>query len=155
AVIAAAMWWLQRRITRWTDYRLRMTNGLVERMVGHRTRMAQEGPVGRHRAEDAELELYLAESRRVDGVARVVQGLPSRGWLLAAFAMLLPALWAGEADTAALLIGIAGLFQAQSAFADIAGAMSSMLQLVVAWQRSGELFKAAATEEPHGLPAAA
>lgn len=153
--VALAMRWLHRHNRRWTDARLEMTNGLVERMVGHRTRMAQEGPAGRHRAEDAELELYLAESRRVDGLARLIQGLPSRGWLLAGFLMLLPALWAGEADTRLLLIAIGGLFQAQSAFADIAAAVSSALQLSVAWQRAGELFRVAAADEPHGLPAAA
>lgn len=153
-VIAGAMVALNRRSRRWVDYRLGMTNRLVERMVGHRTRMAQEPHDGRHKPEDAELELYVAESREMDGVARFVQGLPSRGWLLLGFLLLLPALWAGGAETGALLIAIGGLFQAQSAFGDIAGAISSVLNLRVAWSRAGELFRAAARQDPQGLPAA-
>jgi ATP-binding cassette subfamily B protein len=153
-VIAVAMFALNRRARRWVDFRLVMTNGLVERMVGHRTRMAQERHDGRHKGEDAELELYLAESRRMDSLARVLQGLPSRGWLLLGFVFLLPSLWNGTADTGLLLVAIGGLFQAQSAFSDIAGAISNLLNLTVAWERAGELFVAAAVQEPHGLPAA-
>lgn len=154
-VVIGALVLLHRRTRAWVDYRLGMTNGLVERMVGHRTRMAQERQAGRHRGEDAELELYHARSRDMDRVARIVQGLPSRGWLLAGFVMLLPSLWAGGVDARALLIAIAGMFQAQSAFADVAQTVSGMLDLSVAWERTRPLFEAAARREPHGLPAAA
>jgi ATP-binding cassette subfamily B protein len=153
-VIAVAMVALNKRSRRWIDFRLGMTNRLVERMVGHRTRMAQERHDGRHKPEDAELELYLAESRGMDALARVLQGLPSRGWLLLGFLFLLPSLWSGTAEVGALLVAIGGLFQAQSAFSDIAGSIAGLLNLTVAWSRAGMLFKAAATQEPHGLPAA-
>ncbi len=153
-VIAVSMIALNRRTQRWIDFRVTMTNGLVERMLGHRTRMAQERHEGRHKHEDAELELYLAESRRMDGLSRLLQGLPSRGWLLLGFVALLPALWNGVTEPALLLIAIGGLFQAQSAFSDIASTVSSLLNLTVAWDRAGSLFRAATVEDPHGLPAA-
>jgi len=153
-VIALAVFAMNKRTRRWIDCRLKMTNGLVERMVGHRTRMAQERRDRLHRLEDEELELYLAESRRMDALARTLQGLPSRGWLLLGFLTLLPSLWAGRADTALLLIAIGGMFQAQSAFGDIADVISNFLNLAVAWDRAGDLFKAASVQEPHGLPAA-
>lgn len=154
-VISGAMVAMNRRQRRWVNFRLAMTNHLVERMVGHRTRMAQERHDGRHKPEDAELELYLAESRSMDSLSRIIQGLPARGWLLLGFLALLPALWNGTASTGDLLIAIGGLFQAQSAFSDIASAVASTLNLSVAWERAGDLFKAAAKQEPHGLPSAA
>jgi ATP-binding cassette subfamily B protein len=153
-VIGFAMAFMQKRTRRWIDFRLTMTNHLVERMVGHRTRMVQERAEARHQPEDAELELYLAESRRLDAVARLIQALPSRGWLLMGFVLLLPALWNGNATAGTLLVAIGGLFVAQSAFGDISAAVGSTLNLTVAWERAGVLFKAAATEEPYGLPAA-
>src|SRR6185436_8383868 len=36
----------------WTDTRLMMTNDLIERMVGHRTRLAQQSPALWHDGED-------------------------------------------------------------------------------------------------------
>ncbi len=155
AVLTAALFAMNARTKKWIESRLVMTNGLVERMVGHRTRMAQEKIAGRHKPEDVELELYLAESRRNDSLARYIQGLPSRGWLLLGFAVLLAPLWEGTADTASLLVSIGGLFVAQSAFGDIAGAVTSALNLSVAWGRSSALFEASALDEPHGLPSAA
>ncbi len=153
-VVALGLVALNRRTKRWVDFRVGMTNRLVERMVGHRTRMAQEPVAARHKDEDGELELYHATSREMDRMARLVQGLPSRGWLLAGFVALLPALWQGNVDPRVLLVAIAGLFQAQSAFADVSATVTNMLNLVVAWNRTRPLFEAAAREEPYGLPAA-
>jgi ATP-binding cassette subfamily B protein len=116
--------------------------------------MAQERHEGRHKPEDAELELYLSESRSLDGISRLVQGLPSRGWLLLGFLLLLPSLWNGSADVGLLLVAIGGLFQAQSAFGDVASTVGSLMNLTVAWERAGDLFRAAAVQEPHGLPSA-
>jgi len=52
-----------RRRQRWTAARLSMTNDLTERMVGHRTRLAQEARQKWHEGEDEELERYLELSR--------------------------------------------------------------------------------------------
>jgi ATP-binding cassette subfamily B protein len=49
----------------WTEARLAMTHALVERMVGHRTRLAQESPRTWHAGEDQDLSVYLALSRRL------------------------------------------------------------------------------------------
>jgi len=43
----------------WTGARLSMTHDLIERMVGHRTRLAQEPAGSWHAGEDQELVRYL------------------------------------------------------------------------------------------------
>jgi len=48
-----------RRREQWTEARRRMTQDLVERMVGHRTRLAQEPASHWHNGEDELLERYF------------------------------------------------------------------------------------------------
>ena len=55
----------------WTLTRLDMTHQLIECMVGHRTRLAQESPARRDAREDQIIQDYLRVSRGMDnsGVA--------------------------------------------------------------------------------------
>ncbi len=73
-----------RRREGWTEIRLVLTNNLVESMVGHRTRIAQEGWEHLHEGEDRELDRYFEESRKLDGTAVLLQAFLSRGSLLKA-----------------------------------------------------------------------
>jgi ATP-binding cassette subfamily B protein len=50
----------------WTDLRLSMTHDLVQRMVGHRTRSAQEPERSWHDGEDQALERYIHASLGLD-----------------------------------------------------------------------------------------
>ena len=59
-------WHCLRQRRDWTAARLTMTHALVERLVGHRTRLAQESPERWHIGEDQELAAYLAASHRLD-----------------------------------------------------------------------------------------
>ena len=52
----------------WITIYREMTNDLVERMVGHRTRLAQEDREHWHDEEDAILERYLKLSERLDRI---------------------------------------------------------------------------------------
>lgn len=54
---------------RWTAARLGLTNDLVERMVGHRTRLAQEPREYWHAGEDQALERSFALAKETDGTA--------------------------------------------------------------------------------------
>ena len=86
-------WQYARRRARWTGRRLEMTHDLVERMTGHRTRLAQSSPDRWHEGEDEALDRYLA-SVRVDGPRRraAVAAVP-RGWLLLGLAGLARRSW--------------------------------------------------------------
>src|SRR6185312_4220761 len=57
---------LYRRRHRWAAERLNLTNDLVERMVGHRTRLAQEARRDWNEGEDEALARYLGVSADLD-----------------------------------------------------------------------------------------
>src|SRR5262249_25354096 len=68
--LAVALGWLHfRRRRTWTQTRLALTNDLIERMVGHRTRLAQERVEGWHTGEDRAVEGYLAHATATDRAA--------------------------------------------------------------------------------------
>src|SRR5499426_2114447 len=71
-----------RRRLDWTETREAMTNDLVERMVGHRTRLAQESREHWHEGEDRAVESYLTKSQEVDR-SDVSQTMAPRVWLAA------------------------------------------------------------------------
>ena len=66
---ALTLWGGWRRIQsrqRWNDSRVGMTNDSIERMVGHRTRLAQEARERWHQGEDQALERYQRASEDLD-----------------------------------------------------------------------------------------
>jgi ATP-binding cassette subfamily B protein len=69
ALALALSWRYFRKSRAWTEGRLSMTHELVERMVGHRTRLAQEDREGWHEEEDQALDRYLTSSSEVDRAA--------------------------------------------------------------------------------------
>lgn len=135
----------------WTNTRLSMTNKLVERMLGHRTRAVQDSPRNRHAAEDDELENYVASSKGLDQIQALLSGLPSRGWLAIGFISMIPALLQTKAEPVAILITVGGLMSAQGTFGALSGAVQGLLSFGVAWKSVGPLFKAAKLPKG-GLP---
>lgn len=140
-----------KRNAKWTETRLSMTNRLVERMLGHRTRAVQESPRSRHAAEDDELENYVAASQGLDRIQALLAGLPSRGWLAIGFISMIPALLQSRADASSILITVGGLMSAQGAFAGLSDTVQGLLSFGVAWKSVGPLF-AAARLPKGGLP---
>jgi ATP-binding cassette subfamily B protein len=128
----------------WTLTRLDMTHQLIERMVGHRTRLAQEWPARRDAQEDQVMKDYLHVSRRMDvsGVA-VFAGVPG-GWGLIGLLGLAPAFVSGTASAAGLAIAFGGLLLASRAFTGIAGGMSALAGALIAWRQVGPMFHAGA-----------
>ena len=136
---------------RWTAARLTMTHDLVERMVGHRTRLAQEPREQWHRSEDQQLEHYQEISRGVDRKAVALTALVPRGWLILGTAALAPAFVAGSSP-AALALGVAGLLLSYRAFRRLASGLWSLSEAAIAAQQVAPLFKAAARPQPTGSP---
>ena len=136
---------------RWTQQRLTMTHDLVERMVGHRTRLAQEQAEHWHEAEDQTLERYLEQSRALDGAAVYLEGWVPRGWLVLGILCLFPAFARGDSATA-LAIGIGGTLLAYRALRRLTASLSRLATAAIACQNVANLFRAAADAEPHGPP---
>ncbi|HVF89221.1 MAG TPA: ABC transporter ATP-binding protein [Blastocatellia bacterium] len=154
ALTGAVAWRYFGRRRQWTETRLGMTNDLIERMVGHRTRIAQERRVQWHEGEDQVLDRYLSQSYSMDRVA-VVQSALARGWLVAGVAGLIPAfIWAGSSP-AQIAISLGGIALASRAFIKLVASLSSLLGVAIAWQKVAPLFQAAGRRKKIAPPSTA
>jgi ATP-binding cassette subfamily B protein len=125
-----------------------MTNDLVERMVGHRTRLAQEDPAAWHEDEDRELDRYLHLSERVDRAGRLLAAIP-RGWMvigLAEIALMLIAT-EREASIIAVAIGLGGVLLALQALTSVVAGVQNVVAVTQAWDQVAPLFNAATRRE--------
>lgn len=129
---------------RWTGSRLEMTHDLVERMVGHRTRLAQERPEFLHEREDQALEDYLALSSSMDRGSMLLSAFLARGWLVAGIAGLAPAFVSGQSSVALIAVGVGGVLLASQAFNTLSVSMFQLCNAAVAWGKAKPLFEAAA-----------
>lgn len=122
----------------WTDARLGMTHALVERMTGHRTRLAQEAPERRHEGEAESLASYEASSTRMDGAATLLSAIP-RAWLVTGACVMAPVFGSGGAAVAigGVLLAFRALQRGVAGLADLATA-------AIAWREVAPLFRAAA-----------
>ena len=128
----------------WTRERMSMTHALVERMVGHTTRLAQEAPGGWHQREDRSTAAYLRRSRELDRVATLVDIFARRGWIFVGFIGLGSALLSGPASTSLLAVTFGGLLLARTGFASLASGLSELIDLAIAWREVRPLVHAGA-----------
>ncbi len=148
--LAVVLGWIHfRRRRDWTTARLDMTNDLIERMVGHRTRLAQEAPARWHDGEDQAVEHYLSQSATMDRAA-VMQSAVARGWLFVALLGLSPAFVSAAVAPAALAVSLGGMLLAYRALAKLAASLSSLLSAGIAWRQVAPLIEAAGRCEEAG-----
>lgn len=151
--IGMMAWRYYRRRRQWTDSRLDMTHDLVERMVGQRTRLAQEAPDQRHQDEDQALVHYLIDSHYLDQTTPLLTTLASRGWLVLGLIGLAPAFING-AEMVGLAVGLGGVLLAFQAFRTLTESLSALSGAAIAWRQVAQLFHAAARAEAAGSAAA-
>jgi ATP-binding cassette subfamily B protein len=150
---AVISWRFFLRRRTWTASRLEMTHSLVEQMVGHRTRTAQQRPESWHEEEDGTLEQYVNESKGMDRATVWLQAAAPRGWLLLAILALSPAFVSGDASTPTLAVAIGGILLAFRAFRRLATGMSHLAGAAIAWTQAAPIFHAAARPLVIGSPA--
>lgn len=148
---AGVTWMCYRRRRDWTAARLNMTNDLTERMVGHRTRLAQEAPEHWHDGEDQSAERYLLHSMALDR-ASVWLSLIGRSWIVMSLLLLASAFVAGTAGTAALAVSVGGILLAYRALVRFTSGLSSLLGAAIAWRQVKPLLDAASQEESNATP---
>lgn len=134
AVFALLLVYLRRR-RQWTGDRLEMTHDLIERIVGHRTRIVQETPERWHAGEDEALEEYFLVSRRMDHVAAILNALAARGLVLACLLALASAVVGGSASTSSIAITLGGALIAGEAVRKIVASFLQLADSWIAWQR--------------------
>jgi ATP-binding cassette subfamily B protein len=135
----------------WTDARLGHTRALVERLLGHRTRLAQEAPESWHAGEDGLLESYLDHSRAMDRTGVVLEAVVVRGWLVAALLALVPAV-VGSGLGEGLAVAVGGVLLGDRALRRFSTGLTSIADAALAWRVVGPLFRAARDTAVPGVP---
>jgi ATP-binding cassette, subfamily B, bacterial len=134
----------------WTTDRFAMSEHLLESMVGHRTRLAQQPEEEWHRSEDEALDHFIARGDAMDRASIWLSVVP-RSWLVVALAALIPAL-ANDASAASLAISIGGSLLAYRALQRLVGGFSNLAGAVISAHSISGLSAAASRHEQAGLP---
>ncbi|WP_444907207.1 ATP-binding cassette domain-containing protein [Microbulbifer sp. SSSA008] len=124
----------------WTAQRLSMTHRLIEKMIGHRTRLVQQASNEWHRGEDSELNNYFESSLRMDNsMARLVALLP-RLWFLLGIVGFAPIFITGDASNSQIAITFGGILIGYRAVLKCMSGFNNALGTVVSWEKVNELF---------------
>lgn len=124
-----------------THHRLALTEGLVETMLGQRTRLAQSPQAEWHLSEDATIVLYLHLLQRADEAAALLVSLMPRGWLvLAALGLTLRIVH--QVALSELVGAVGGSLFAYAALRSLGGALPQLGEALIAWREVRPLFEA-------------
>ncbi|MGH7598908.1 MAG: ATP-binding cassette domain-containing protein [bacterium] len=140
-------WYFLRARERWTSSRLDITHDLVERMVGHRTRIVQEPSARWHEVEDKELESYLERCLNMDRKGIVPMALAARGWMVIGLLGLAPSFIGGQNSPVLLAVGLGGILLAYRALLKLTSSLSLLAGAVIAWKQLAIFFQAAAKSQ--------
>jgi ATP-binding cassette, subfamily B, bacterial len=151
ALTAAIAVWNIRVRANWTQTRLDMTHRLVEKMSGHRTRLAQQSPVDWHDEEDTDSAGYLAESRRLDRTSAWLSAAVPRGYLAVAVLAFAPAFVGSSIAPAQLAITIGAILFSYAALVRLAFGCTRLGTAWVSWCCVRPLFDAAARAVEPGI----
>jgi len=116
AVLARRHYLAQRR---WSVSRIEITHDLLERMLGHRTRLAQLPLERWHDGEDRRLSDYAETSRVMDHRTMHLSAILRDGWLVLALLALVPGFASGTIPASALAVSAGGILLALRAFDEI------------------------------------
>lgn len=147
ALTFAIGWNYYRTKRAWVINYRQLTNRLVERLIGHRTRLAQQDPRAWHAGEDAELERYVNLTTRFDSSFVPVGPLPWL-WMIASLAGLLPAFLTGAVTVTSLAIALGGILLAFNALTMIVNGISTLVNSMIASEQVLPLFEAASRYAP-------
>lgn len=140
----------------WIATRFEMTHDLVEAMVGHRTRLAQQPRAEWHEFEDQALNRYFDRSRTLDCAAAWLMAAMPRAWLIVGLASLAPAVIAGDHSVSAMAALLGAILLAYTALRRLAASSTEIAAVFNAWKRIASLFKSASRVANRGsIPSAA
>lgn len=127
----------------WSREYREMTSDLVERMVGHRTRLAQESGAEWHKSEDQLLSRYLQRQLMLDQIEVQLKALVPRGWMVCGVGGLLYAIIFTQPTTTEVAISLGGILFAFQALTTIVLGIKSITSTYLAWQEIRTIFEAA------------
>jgi ATP-binding cassette subfamily B protein len=142
-------WCFFKRLQEWTGARLHMTQDLVERMVGHRTRLAQEPGSRWHEGEDELLERYLVLSSRMDRTGLALSAVP-RCWMMLGMVALGPSFVTAQSSPGMLAVGLGAILLSFGALAKLTSTFAYVAGAAIAWKQVKPLLEAAQRPEAVG-----
>jgi ATP-binding cassette subfamily B protein len=154
-VVGVLEWRTYRARQCWTASRLILTNDLVEKMMGHRTRLVQQSLESWHEDEDPRVAEYLDASSAMDRRMAWAEAIAVRGWLVVGMVALMPAFTWGRPSRGAVAIAVGGVLLGAEALRKFAVGFTDLASAGIAWQRIRELLAAAAHQPRHALRGAA
>ena len=143
-----------RRYQSWTEFRLSLTHDLVEAMLGHKTRLAQQPKADWHKAEDESHAEYFDLSRCLDRTGQLLLSFIPRGWLAVGLGCLIPSIVSHASSTSGIAVLLGGVLLSYSAITRLTRSFSEMAAAGVAWKRVAPLFHAAGRTESRGVAGA-
>ncbi|MCI5121779.1 MAG: ATP-binding cassette domain-containing protein, partial [Candidatus Electrothrix sp. AUS4] len=133
-----------RRMQEWGNHYRLMTCDLVERMAGHRTRLAQELPDNRHVDEDRELDRYLAVSKKLDNIQVLMESVAGgRGWIPMSLLGILLLFFTSGMGIAPLAVSLGGTLLASLSLDQLTQSLHHFLEAMMSWHQVRPLYQAA------------
>lgn len=140
AVVLTRRHYLMQR--RWAGARIDITHDLLERMLGHRTRLAQLPLESWHEGEDRRLSAYSETSQAMDRRTMHLSALLPGGWLVLGLVALLPSFAAGTAPASALAVSAGGILLALRAFDEISVFFQQISLAAASFEQIRDLLRA-------------
>ncbi len=131
----------------WSAARIEITHDLLERMLGHRTRLAQLPLERWHDGEDRRLSSYAETSKIMDRRTMQLSALLRDGWLVLGLVTLVPAFAFGEAPASSLAVSVGGILLALRAFDEIAVFFQQVSFAAVSFEQIKDLLLAVGRPE--------
>jgi ATP-binding cassette subfamily B protein len=138
----------------WVRLRIGLTLDLIEGMVGHRTRIAQQAREAWHAGEDEALERYVHASAAMDRASVWLLAVVPRGWVLVGLCGLAP-LFVTGGSPALLAVGLGGILLAFKALDRLTNGLWSLAGAAIAGRQIAPVFRAAERQAADGAPAPA
>jgi ATP-binding cassette subfamily B protein len=140
-------WVYYQRMRDWLVHSRVMTCDLVERMVGHRTRLAQEEPEQLHKREDQLLSRYTVLSERLDSMEVIMKSAAGRrGWLPVSLLGTLTLFVSSGVGVSMLAVSLGGTLLAALALDQLVQSIYQFLKTMMSWEQVFPLYQAAARE---------
>lgn len=137
----------------WTESRFRLVSDLLEKMLGHRTRLVQQPKSLRHRGEDEAMADYHAHSWALDGWSALLFGVVPFGWIAVGVLSLVPVWFQGGAALSRLAVGLGGVLLGFRALGKLGSGLTQLGSVAIALRRCRHLLDSAAQPEPLPLTA--
>lgn len=134
----------------WTEARIALTDGVVDGMVGHRTRAVQQVRERWNENEDPAVARYYQASRDRDKAALLLRVVLPRGGFCLGIVALVPAFVATNATGVSMAVSLGAVMAAFFALRHLGEGLEQLLGSWVAFQQIRLFWRAVNRPEAHG-----